>query len=74
MTIAVPRAATFAILYLVITALFAALYKIVPDVTLKWKDVVLAALFTSLLFMIAVYDWQAAHGSVFCECRLRVNV
>jgi membrane protein len=68
MTIAVPPAATFAILYLVITALFAALYKIVPDVTSNWKDVALAALFASLLFMIGrqlmeVYFANADVGS-----------
>jgi membrane protein len=50
--IAVPRAATFVILYLVIAALFAALYKIVPDVAVKWSDVALGAMITSLLFMI----------------------
>lgn len=70
MTIAVPRAATFAILYLVITALFAALYKIVPDVALKWIDVALAALFTSLLFLIGkklmeVYFANADFGSTY---------
>lgn len=70
MTIAVPRAATFAILYLVITALFAALYKIVPDVTLKWKDVALAALFTSLMFILGkqlmgVYFANAAFGPTY---------
>ena len=52
MRIAVPRAATFIILYLVIAVLFAALYKIVPDVTLKWSDVALGAMITALLFMI----------------------
>jgi membrane protein len=52
MRIAVPRAAAFLILYLVIAVLFAALYKIVPDVTLKWSDVALGAMITSLLFMI----------------------
>jgi membrane protein len=70
MTITVPRAATFAILYVAITALFAALYKIVPDVTLKWKDVALAALFTSLMFMIGkqlmeVYFSNAGFGSTY---------
>jgi membrane protein len=48
--IAVPRAATFMISYLLITALFAALYKIVPDVRLKWSDVTVGALIASLLF------------------------
>jgi membrane protein len=70
MRIAVPRTATFAILYLVITTLFAALYKIVPDVALNWKDVSLAALFTSLLFMLGnqlmeMYFEDANFGSAY---------
>ena len=50
--IAVPPAATFMILCLVIAMLFAALYKIVPDVSLKWSDVAFGAMIASLLFMI----------------------
>jgi membrane protein len=52
MRIAVPGAAAFAILYLVIAALFAALYKILPDLPLKWGDVIPGALIASLLFML----------------------
>jgi len=52
MRVSVPRAATFMISYLVIAVLFAALYKIVPDVRLKWSDVAPGAMLTSLLFMI----------------------
>ncbi len=52
MRIALPRAGTFMIFYLVIAVLFAALYKIVPDVRLKWSDVALGAMITSLLFTI----------------------
>ena len=52
MRISVPPAATFLMSYLVIAVLFAALYRIVPDVRLKWSDVALGAMFTSLLFMI----------------------
>lgn len=52
MRISVPRVATFTILYLVIAVLFAALYKIVPNVKVKWSDVTLGAMITSLLFMI----------------------
>ena len=70
MRIAVPRTATFAALHLAITTLFAALYKIVPDVTLKWKDVSLAALFTSLMFMLGkqlmeMYFENANFGSTY---------
>jgi len=52
MKIALPRPATFMILYLLIAVLFAALYKIVPDVRLKWSDVAAGAMITSWLFMI----------------------
>ena len=68
--IAVPRAATFMILYLVTAVLFAALYKIVPDVGLKWSDVVPGAMITALLFMIGkqfmgLYFAHASLGSAY---------
>lgn len=70
MRIAVPRAATFMISYLVIAVLFAALYKIVPNVTLKWSDVAPGAMITSLLFtigkqLIAMYFANAGFGSTY---------
>jgi membrane protein len=70
MRIAVSRAATFMISFLVIAVLFAALYKIVPDVRLKWSDVALGALITSLLFMIGkqvmgLYFANASLGSTY---------
>jgi membrane protein len=59
------------------TALFAAIYKILPDAEIKWRDTIVGALFTSLLFivgkaLIAVYlqradlasGWGAAAGSL----------
>jgi membrane protein len=52
MEIAVSRAATFMMSVLVIAVLFAALYKIVPDVKLDWSDVALGAIITSSLFTI----------------------
>jgi membrane protein len=70
MRISVPRAATFLISYLVIAALFAALYKIVPDVELKWSDVALGALLAAFLFMIGkqlmgLYFARASFGSTY---------
>jgi membrane protein len=52
MKISVPRAATIVLSALIIMALFAALYKIVPDVRLRWSDVALGAAITSLFFTI----------------------
>ena len=66
----VPPAATWIILYLLVAALFAALYRVVPDVELEWKDVALAATITSLLFMIGkefmgLYFAHASFGSMY---------
>jgi len=36
--------------FIVITGLFAAIYKVIPDVKLQWRDVLLGGAFTSLLF------------------------
>ena len=36
--------------WVIITALFAGIYKALPDVTIEWRDVVLGAAVTSLLF------------------------
>ncbi len=52
MGIAVPRAATFTLSVLVIAVLFAALYRIVPDVALDWSDVALGAIITASLFAV----------------------
>ena len=50
--------------------LFATLYKILPDVTLKWRDVALPAIVTALLFMIGkqimgLYFAHASLGSAY---------
>jgi membrane protein len=52
MRVSVPRPATFMMSYLVVAVLFAALYKILPDVRVEWSDVAPGAMLTSLLFMI----------------------
>jgi membrane protein len=70
MRIVVPRAATWMISYVLIAVLFAALYRIVPDVELKWSDVALGAMITSLLFLIGkefmgLYFAHASFGSTY---------
>jgi membrane protein len=70
MRISVPPAARLIILYLLVAAVFAALYRIVPDVELEWKDVALAALITALLFMVGkefmgLYFAAAGLGSTY---------
>ena len=70
MRISVPRAATFMMSFLVVAVVFAALYKIVPDVRLKWSDVAPGAIITALLFMIGkefmgLYFAHTSFGSTY---------
>ena len=61
---------TFLLSFLVITFLFAAIYKVLPDVYLKWSDVAVGASVTSLLFtigkhLIGIYLGKASFGSTY---------
>jgi len=54
----------------VVTFLFAAIFKILPDVLLSWRDVMLGALITALLFtlgrsLIAIYLANTATASTY---------
>ena len=44
--------ANFAVSFLMVSALFAAIYKILPDRQLRWKDVAVGALTTAFLFTV----------------------
>jgi membrane protein len=67
---AVLQAATALISFVVITGLFAAIYKLLPDVRLKWSDVMVGAAVTALLFtvgkqLIGLYLGKASFGSAY---------
>jgi membrane protein len=56
--------------FLVGTFLFAAIYKFLPDVQLKWSDVIVGASFTSLLFtvgkqLLGIYLGKASFVSMY---------
>ena len=62
--------ATFLISFLVITFLFAAIYKMLPAVRLQWSDVAVGASVTSLLFtigkqLIGLYLGKTTFGSTY---------
>jgi membrane protein len=62
--------ATFLVSFLAITLIFGAIYKIVPDVPLKWSDVVVGATFTALVFtigkqLLALYLGKVSLGSPY---------
>ena len=65
-----PHAAEFAVSFLVLTGLFAAIYKLLPACRVEWRDVWVGAAVTSALFwigklLISLYIAKAAVGSTF---------
>jgi membrane protein len=63
-------AANFAISFAVVTALFAMIFKVLPDARIEWRDVWLGAAVTALLFtigkaLIALYLGRAGVTSVY---------
>jgi membrane protein len=64
------QAVNFALSFLVVTLLFAAIYKVLPDATVAWRDVWIGAAVTSLLFavgklLIGLYLGHASVGSAY---------
>lgn len=60
----------FLISFGVITVLFALMFKILPDAKIKWRDVWIGAIFTTLLFLLGkfglgIYFAKAAPGSMY---------
>ncbi|MDF3077128.1 MAG: hypothetical protein K0S09_1017 [Sphingobacteriaceae bacterium] len=54
-TVVLIDAINFVITFLVIAFLFGIIFKFLPDVKIKWKDVRIGALFTAVLFIIGKY-------------------
>ncbi|MDP9047723.1 MAG: YihY/virulence factor BrkB family protein, partial [Bacteroidota bacterium] len=56
--------------FVVITILFAVIFKVLPDVNIRWKDVRSGAIFTAVLFMIGrfvigLYIGMSGTGSTY---------
>lgn len=63
-------AVNFGITLIVISVLFAIIFKVLPDVKIKWKDVRSGAIFTAVLFIIgqyiiSLYIQYTAQGSAY---------
>lgn len=52
----------FTISFLFITCLFAAIFKLLPDIKIRWKVTFIGASFTTILFLIAVYGLRVYFG------------
>ncbi len=64
------HALSFAVSFLLITVLFAAIYKVLPDTPIRWRDVIVGAGVTALLFdigkfLIGFYLGNSAAGSAY---------
>ncbi len=64
------KTVNFIISFIIITSLFAAIFKWLPDVKLRWKTTYLGAILTTVLFLIAeyiigFYFGQSNPGSVY---------
>jgi membrane protein len=57
---------TFAVSFAFVTAMFAAIYKVLPDRHLEWRDVLIGAAATSLLFTVGktLISWYVGSGAV----------
>ncbi|MEO6902082.1 MAG: YihY/virulence factor BrkB family protein [Bacteroidia bacterium] len=56
------RAISFVISFGVITVLFALMFKILPDVIIRWKDVWIGAMITAVLFIIGKFGLSLYFG------------
>jgi len=66
----VLHVAAFLVSFVAITLVFSAIYKFVPDVQLKWSDVIVGACFSALVFVIgkqllALYLGKVSLGSPY---------
>jgi membrane protein len=69
-TVLIFNVANVAISFIVITVLFCVIFKVLPDVKIRWRDVLSGAIFTSVLFMIGrlvigIYVAQSATSSTY---------
>ena len=62
--------ATSIVSFVVITVLFGAIYKVMPEIRLEWRDVILGGAVTSLLFsigkvLLGIYLGRASYASMY---------
>lgn len=60
----------YILIFIVITGMFAVIFKVLPDAKIKWKDVIRGAVLTAILFIIGkfaitLYVQQSKLGSIY---------
>ena len=54
-TLVIFQALNYGILFVIITTLFAIIFKVLPDAKIRWKDSYVGAMFTAVLFLIGKF-------------------
>jgi membrane protein len=54
-TVFIFQGLNYAILFVVITTLFAIIFKVLPDARIRWKDSYIGAVFTAVLFLVGKF-------------------
>ena len=66
----IPEVVNFIVSFVIVTLVFSAIYKVLPDVRIEWRDVILGGAATSLLFTIGklalgIYLGRASFASSY---------
>lgn len=66
MPIAVAQVVNYVVTFIVITLLFAAVFKLLPDVRIRWRDVLVGAAITAVMFLVgkALFEVYISHVAV----------
>lgn len=60
------RGINYVILYVIITSLFAIIFKVLPDAKINWKDSFIGAAFTAILFLVGKFliGYYLSHSNI----------
>jgi len=60
------QALNYIVLYVIISSLFAIIFKVLPDAKIRWKDAFIGAAFTAILFLVGKFliGYYLSHSSI----------
>lgn len=60
------QAINYVVLYIIISSLFAIIFKVLPDAKIRWKDAFVGAAFTAILFLVGKFliGYYLSHSSI----------
>jgi membrane protein len=65
-TVVIFQGVNYVLLFAIISVLFAIIFKVLPDATIRWRDAFIGAAFTALLFLVGKFliGYYLAHSSI----------